>query len=200
MLNGTKKLPPGDSKRRRTRRGGKKSSLLFAGVIRGTHQTRIRSNPFRPNKFNFPLLFKPSLSSSTFRRSEQLSLFAVLWERERYESVYYHLLVAECQALLRIPFSRQYFHISSVRWPCLFSPLPILKPRSSAPHRTLTLFFPLSPLFSKRGPLSDSLRWVTLLSRTHPLQMLRFLREADPVFSSWNEFGYRFEIGDPFLR
>lgn len=200
MLNGTKKLPPGDSKRRRTRRGGKKSSLLFAGVIRGTHQTRIRSNPFRPNKFNFPLLFKSSLSSSTFRRSEQLSLFAVLWERERYESVYYHLLVVECQALLRIPFPRQYFHISSVRWPCLFSPLPILKPRSSAPHRTLTLFFPLSPLFSKRGPLSDSLRWVTLLSRAHPLQMLRFLREADPVFSSWNEFGYRFEIGDPFLR
>lgn len=198
MLNGTKKLPPGDSKRRRTRRGGKKSSLLFAGVIRGTHQTRIRSNPFRPNKFNFPLLFKSSLSSSTFRRSEQLSLFAVLWERERYESVYYHLLVAECQALLRIPFPRQYFHISSVRWPCLFSPLPILKPRSSASHRTL--FFPLSPLFSKRGRLSDSLRWVTLLSRTHPLQMLRFLREADPVFSSWNEFGYRFEIGDPFLR
>lgn len=87
MLNGTKKLPPGDSKRRRTRRGGKKSSLLFAGVIRGTHQTRIRSNPFRPNKFNFPLLFKPSLSSSTFRRSEQLSLFAVLWERERYERI-----------------------------------------------------------------------------------------------------------------
>lgn len=84
---GQKNFPLATPKEEEQGEGGKKSSLLFAGVIRGTHQTRIRSNPFRPNKFNFPLLFKPSLSSSTFRRSEQLSLFAVLWERERYERI-----------------------------------------------------------------------------------------------------------------
>lgn len=214
---GQKNFPPGDSNQKKER---KKNSLLFAGVIAEKRIKRDREDLLesipdnRPNKFNFPLLwtFSRLLLSTLLFHILSLSTVCSVREKERKKKkrerrgiVYERILPSPGRRMpaLRIPFPRQYFHISSFRWPCLFSPLPILKPLERAATHPLSFLARLFHVFPNREG-RGYYRFLTVPSRTHPLQMLRFLWETNPKYfpgmERWTN-GYRFEIGgNSFLR
>lgn len=155
-----------------------------------SQETRIRKRIRDRNRDparKFPTIVQTNLIFPFFEHFQGYSISLLLFclclrvrEKEREVScVYYHLLVAECQAL-RIPFPRQYSHISSFRWPCLFSPLPILKPLERAP------FHP----FSFRSPKRETHRFLTLAHHrgtSSPTDVAILMRTgANPIFSGQN--------------
>lgn len=153
--------------------------------IRDRNRDPARKFPTIPVQTNLIFPFFETFSRLLYFSPPLLSLFAVFEKkRERYRARAYITISSSPNAKL----SEYLFHgnipiFLPSGWPCLFSPLPILKPLERAP------FHP----FSFRSPKRETHRFLTLAHHrgtSSPTDVAILMRTgANPIFSGQNSGG-----------